>query len=199
MLEAHLGSLIAIIIMMGLLLFSVSFPQRSYADILTNALTQRIGNYNIDMKTDPPNPLAGQTTKILFKISTVNGEDLVDQPIMINISKDGVREETTHPIFVPYGHYTHEFVFKESGVYALDLAVLNDPDTGENITFEFPLHVYSLFGEYFAFSPSSPSSLPIGYDIIIAITAVLGIVFFLRIRSKVRKRVQHDAQNGSSR
>lgn len=184
--------------MMGLLLFSVSFPLRAYADILTNAITQRIGNYNIDMKTDPPNPLAGQATKILFKISTVNGEDLVDQPIMINISKDGVREETTHPIFVPYGHYTHEFVFKESGVYALDIAILNDPNTGENITFDFPLHVYSLFGEYFAFSPASPSSLPIGYDIIIAITAVSGVVVFLKIRNKGRKRVQHDAQKGST-
>jgi hypothetical protein len=194
-----LGSLIAIIIIMGLLLFSIFLPRQTYADILTNSLTQRIGNYNVDMKTAPPNPLAGQTTEILFKISTVNGEDLVDQPIMINISKDGVREETTHPIFVPYGHYTHEFVFKESGLYALDLAILNDPDTGENITFEFPLHVYNLFGEYFAFSPASPSSLPVGYDIIIAILAVSGIVFLLRMRNKGRKRVQHDAQNGSSR
>jgi len=189
----YLGSLIATIIITGLLLFSVSFPRRSYADILTNALSQRIGNYNVDMKTDPPNPLAGQTTKILLKISTVNGEDLVDQPIMINISKDGIREEATHPIFVPYGHYTHEFVFKESGIYELDLAILNDPDTGENLTFDFPLHVYSLFGEYFAFSPASPSSLPIGYDVIIAVTAISCIVILLKIRKKRRKHIRQDA------
>lgn len=164
--------------------------RRAHADILTNAATQRIGNYNIYMKTVPPNPIAGQNTQILFEISTVNGEQLIDQPIAINISKEGIREQTTHPVFVPYGHYSHEFVFKQPGIYALDISILNDPDTGENITFTFPVRIYDPFGEYFAFSPSSSSSLPIGYTalIITAASAVVIVVVSIKLRNKEKRR-----------
>ena len=173
----------------GSSLFSIPFVRIAHADILTNAATQRIGNYIIYMKTVPLNPVVGQNTEILFQISTVNGEQLVDQPIAINISKDGVREQTTHPVFVPYGHYTHEFVFKEPGLHALDIGILNDPDTGENITFTFPVRTYDPFGEYFAFSPAS-SSLPIGYVVLIITGAsvVATVLVSIKIRNKRRRR-----------
>jgi hypothetical protein len=172
---------------------SASSIRRAHADILTNAATQRIGNYNIYMKTVPPNPIAGQNTQILFEISTVNGEQLIDQPIAINISKEGIREQTTHPVFVPYGHYQHEFVFKQPGIYALDISVLNDPDTGENITFTFPVRIYDQFGEYFAFSPSSSYSLPVGYtvSIIASASVVVIVVVSTKLRNKKREKVHH--------
>lgn len=169
---------------------SASSLRRAHADILTNAATQRIGNYNIYMKTVPPSPIAGQNTQILFEISTVDGEQLIDQPIAINISKEGIREQTTHPVFVPYGHYSHEFVFKQPGIYALDISILNDPDTGENITFTFPVRIYDPFDEYFAFSPSSSSSLPIGYTVLIitAASALIIVVVSIKLRNKERRR-----------
>ena len=150
----------------------------------------RYANYIIYMKTVPPNPVVGQNTEILFQISTVNGEQSIDQPIAINISKDGVREQTTHPVFVPYGHYTHEFVFREPGLHALDIGLLNDPDTGENITFTFPVRIYDPFGEYFAFSPASSSSLPIGYVVLIITGAsvVVTVLVSIKIRNKRRRR-----------
>lgn len=179
-----------IIALMGSSLLSIPFLRRAHADILTNAATQRIGNYNIYMKTVPPNPVAGQNTEILFEISTVNGEQMVDQPIAINISKDGVREQTAHPVFVPYGHYTHEFVFKEPGIHELDISILNDPDTDENITFTFPVRIYDQFGEYFAFSPVSSSSLPMGYAVLIltAASVAITVLVSIKIRNKVRRR-----------
>ncbi|HYA82436.1 MAG TPA: hypothetical protein VEH06_03160 [Candidatus Bathyarchaeia archaeon] len=180
--------LVVIITLSCFCCLSASSLRRAHADILTNAATQRIGNYNIYMKTVPPNPIAGQNTQILFEISTVNGEQLIDQPIAINISKEGIREQTTHPVFVPYGHYSHEFVFKQPGIYALDISILNDPDTGENITFTFPVRIYDPFGEYFAFSASS--SLPIGYTIlfITAASAVIILVVSIKLRNKERRR-----------
>src|SRR5215472_12655731 len=182
--------LVVIITMSCFWCLSASSIRRAQADILTNAVTQRIGNYNIYMKTVPPNPISGQNTQILFEISTVNGEQLIDQPIAINISKEGIREQTTHPVFVPYGHYSHEFVFKQPGIYALDISILNDPDTGENVTFTFPVRIYDPFGEYFAFSPSSSSSLPIGYTalIITAASAVVIVVVSIKLRNKERRR-----------
>ena len=173
-----------IIVLMVSSLLVVTFLRQAHADILTNALNQRIGNYNIYMRTVPPNPVAGQSTEILFAINTVNGEEMVDQPIAINISKDGIRQEATHPIFVPYGHYTYRYIFKEPGRYALDIGILNDPDTGENITFTFPIQIYDPFGEYFAFSQASPYSLPIGY-IVLMVTASLVVITIL-VSVKIR-------------
>ena len=77
----------------GFLVIINTFPTKAHADILTNAATQRIGNYNIYMKTVPPNPVAGQNTEILFEISTVNGEQMVDRPIAIKISKMGLENK----------------------------------------------------------------------------------------------------------
>ena len=183
--------LVVIITLSGFWLLSVSSVRRAHADILTNAVTQRIGNYNIYMKTVPPNPIAGQNTQILFEISTVNGEQMVDQPIAINISKEGVREQTTHPVFVPYGHYTHEFVFKQPGIYALDISILNDPDTDENITFTFPVRIYDPFGEYFCFF--FLFLLFIAYRLCrfnryCSIAAAVIVVVSIKIRSKEKRR-----------
>jgi hypothetical protein len=100
------------------------------------------------MKTDPVTPISGQNAKFFLKISSVNRDDLVDLPIIVNISKDGVRQETTHPIFVPYAHYTTAFIFKEPGIYALAVTILDAP----------------LFGYY---SLSSSSSVPFMAAIVI--------------------------------
>jgi len=53
-------SLIMIIALIGSSLLLISSLRQTQADILTNAAIQRKGNYNIYMKTVPPNPVAGQ-------------------------------------------------------------------------------------------------------------------------------------------
>jgi hypothetical protein len=148
------------------------------ADSIKNALPQRIGNYNVEMKTDPPTPISGQNAKIFLKISSVNRDDLVDIPIIINISKDGVRQETTHPVFVPYGHYTDEFIFKEPGIYALDVIILDDVYTGQNLTFTFPITVMTPLLGYL--SLSSSSSVPFIATIVIIASSTALIIIYKR-------------------
>jgi len=159
----------------------------AYADSLKSALPQRIGNYNVEMKTDPMTPISSQNAKIFVKISSVNRDDLVDLPIIINISKDGVREQTTHPIFVPYGHYTNEFIFKEPGIYALDVTILDDVYTAQNLTVTFPITVVTpLFGY---FSLSSSSSILFIAAIVIVASTIGGILIYKRQRRT--KSIQH--------
>ncbi|MRN61216.1 MAG: hypothetical protein FIO03_04060 [Nitrosopumilales archaeon] len=159
-----------------------------YADSLRNALPQRIGNYNVEMKTDPTTPISGQNAKIFLKISSVNRDDLVDLPIIINISKDGVRQETTHPIFVPYGHYTDEFNFKEPGIYALDVTILDDVYTGQNLTVTFPITVMTPLLGYF--SLSSSSSVPFIATIVI-ITSSTGVIIIYKRKRRAAKSIEH--------
>ena len=158
----------------------------AYADSLRSALPQRIGNYNVEMKTDPTTPISGQSAKIFLKISSVNMDDLVDLPIIINISKDGVRQETTHPIFVPYGHYTDQFIFKEPGIYALDVTIL-DVYTAQNLTVTFPITVVTpLFG-YFSLSSSSSVRF-IAAIVIVASTS--GVILIYK-RKRGAKNIEH--------
>ena len=156
---------------------------QAYADSLRNSLPQRIGNYNVEMKTDPTTPISGQNAKIFLKISSVNRDDLVDLPIIINISKDGVRQETTHPIFVPYGHYTDEFNFKEPGIYALDVTILDDVYTGQNLTVTFPITVMTpLLG--------ASSSVPFIATIVI-IASTSGVILLYKRKRRAAKSIEH--------
>ena len=159
----------------------------AYADSLRSALPQRIGNYNVEMKTEPMTPISTQNAKIFLKISSVNRDDLVDLPIIINISKDGVRQGTTHPIFVPYGHYTDEFIFKEPGIYALDVTILDDVYTTQNLTVTFPITVVTpLFGY---FSLSSSSSVPF-IEAIAIVASTIGVILIYK-RKRRTKSIEH--------
>jgi hypothetical protein len=167
-----------------------------YADSLRNALPQRIGNYNVEMKTDPTTPISGQNAKIFLKISSVNRDDLVDLPIIINISKDGFRQETTHPIFVPYGHYTDEFIFKEPGIYSLDVIILDDVYTGQNLTVTFPISVTTPLLGYF--SNSSSSSVPFIATIVI-IASTSGVILIYKRKRRAAKNIEHTGSSHEDR
>ncbi len=169
---------------------------QAYADSLRNALPQRIGNYNVEMKTDPTTPISGQNAKIFLKISSVNRDDLVDLPIIINISKDGFRQETTLPIFVPYGHYTDEFIFKEPGIYSLDVIILDDVYTGQNLTVTFPISVTTPLLGYF--SNSSSSSVPVIATIVI-IASTSGVILIYKRKRRAAKNIEHTGSSHEDR
>jgi hypothetical protein len=180
---------VLLILLMIICIINTMFTlTQAYADSLRNALPQRIGNYDVEMKTDPTTPISGQNAKIFLKISSVNRDDLVDLPIIINISKDGFRQQTTHPIFVPYGHYTDEFIFKEPGIYSLDVIILDDVYTGQNLTVTFPISVTTPFLGYF--SNSSSSSVPFIATIVI-IASTSGVILIYKRKRRAAKNIEH--------
>lgn len=154
--------------------------QLAYADPLKSSIRQVIGNYNMEMKTDPKTPIAGQTSKILLRISSVNGDDLVDLPIMIRIAKDGIELQQTHQIIVPYGHYTYGYSFSHPGIYSLDVKVNDTAYSGQDLDFTFPINVSSSLASY-----TSSLSLPLVVTISIVIT---GVIFLNRKMKKEERR-----------
>jgi hypothetical protein len=188
---------VLLILLMIICIINTMFTiTQAYADSLRNALPQRIGNYNVEMKTDPTTPISGQNAKIFLKISSVNRDDLVDLPIIINISKDGFRQETTHPIFVPYGHYTDEFIFKEPGIYSLDVIILDDVYTGQNLTVTFPISVTTPLLGYF--SNSSYSSVPFIATIVI-IASTSGVILIYKRKRRAAKNIEHTGSSHEDR
>src|SRR5919199_5540850 len=163
--------------------------QEAFADSIKGSIRQNIGNYNMEMKTDPSNPVASQNAKILLRIGSINGDDLVDLPILIRISHDGHNLTKTDPILVPYGHYIYNYIFQKPGIYTLNVDINNDYYSGQNISFTFPVNVNGpfLFFPYVNLSSSSGITM---VGIIIA-TAIIVIVIYMATRLRRQKNLQH--------
>jgi hypothetical protein len=175
---------------------TLTFPLPSvFSDSLTGgALTQRIGNFDVELKTDPEKPLAGEKTKMFLRIGTINGDDVVDMPITMKLAKQGEQIDRTNRIVVPDGHYTHTFQFAESGIYGIDIEIQNYYAMGEtepssssssslpssqsraqSILFTFPIEVYSK--SVFGFSDFEIA-------LIIGAVVVASAIIFFTLRKK---------------
>jgi hypothetical protein len=173
---------------------TLTFPLPSvFSDSLTGgALTQRIGNFDVELKTVPEKPLAGEKTNMFLRIGTINGDDVVDMPITIKLAKQGEQIDRTNRIVVPDGHYTHTFQFPESGIYGIDIKIQNYYAMGEtepssssslpssqsraqSILFTFPIEVHSK--SVFGFSEFEIA-------LIIGAVVVASVIIFFTLRKK---------------
>jgi len=168
----------AILLVVGLL--TLATGDQIFADSLKAASKQRIGNYDVEMTTEPKNPMAGASpTSIMIRIAGVNGDDLVDVPIMMRLTRDGVELQRTNPIIVPYGHYTQEFTFPQAGRYVLYVDLNDYSYSGETLTFTFFINV-----------ASSSDYLYIGAPIVAVVAvAIVSMTIFMKGKNK-KKREQ---------
>ena len=149
-----------------------------FADLLQGASKQRIGNYDVEMTTEPKSPLVGTATSILIRIAGVNGDDLVDIPMIIRVVKDGVEVQRTNPIIVPYGHYTHQMTFAEAGRYALYVDINDYSYSGEMLTFTFLINVAGTFDYLYIAAPSAAA---------VAIVLVTMLTFMKKNKNKKKQ------------
>jgi hypothetical protein len=168
----------AILLVVGLLILAAG--EQVLADSLKAASKQRIGNYDVEMTTEPKTPTAGNSpTDIMIRIAGVNGDDLVDVPVMMRLTKDGTELLRTNPIIVPYGHYTQEFTFAQSGRYVLYIDLNDFSYSGETLTFTFFINVAGSSDYLYIAAP------------LVAVAAVVGIVaMMIFMKSKKKKREQ---------
>lgn len=122
-----------------------------FADLLSNSLRQRIGDYDIQINTIPSNPISGRETSINIRITTVSNNPITDTPIAIRISDENKELIRTHPIFLSSGHYIYNYIFSNEGVFLLSIDILNNlaiedsDDSNKQLTFDFPIRVSGAF------------------------------------------------------
>jgi hypothetical protein len=155
-----------------------------FADPLQGVNKQRIGNYDVQMTTEPKSPVVGSPTDILIRIGGVNGDDLVDVPIVMRLVKDGVEIQRTNPLIVPYGHYTQQFSFPQSGRYVLYVDLNDYSYSGETLTFTFFINVAGQFDYLYIVGPS----------VAVVAVGIVGTLVFLRMRRK-KKKSTREAQS----
>lgn len=125
----------------------------SYSDsLMGGVLSQRIGNLDVELKTDPAKPVVGQMTRLFVRIGSSNGQDVIDTPIAIKLTKQGEEIHRSKIIFVPNGHYTYSYKFTHPGIYGIDIQILvfeattaTEPSfsQGKGVVFTFPVNVQS--------------------------------------------------------
>jgi hypothetical protein len=143
------------ILVVGLTLATVS--GHVFADLLQGASKQRIGNYDVEMTTEPKSPTVDDSsspTNILIRIAGVNGDHPTDVPIMMRLVKDGTVLQTTNPIIIPSGHYIHEFAFSDVGRYVLYIDLNDYIYSGEVLTFTFFINISGPFDYLYIAVPS---------------------------------------------
>jgi hypothetical protein len=150
-----------------------------FADPLQGAFKQRIGNYDVEMTTQPETPVVDDSpTDIMIRVAGVDGDDLVDVPISIRIEKDNTELQRTNPIIVQYGHHTHEFAFTEAGRYILYVDLNDFRYSGETLTFTFFINVGSAF-DYVYIAASSVAAVAIG---------VFGVAVLMKGKKKKKEQ-----------
>ena len=78
----------------------VSTLQIVSADLLSNSLQQRIGDYDVRINTMPMVPISGQETRINIMMTTVSNNPITDTPIIIRISDEREELVRTQPILL---------------------------------------------------------------------------------------------------
>lgn len=150
---------------------------QAFADPLQNAYRQRIGNYDVEMTTEPKSPVVGSPANILIRIAGVNGDDLVDIPIIIKLVKEGTELQRTNPIIVPYGHHTHEYTFTEAGRHVVYVELNDHNYSGQTLTFTFFVNVIGPFDYLYIAIPS-------------AVALAVGVAGTLVIMKRMKKQIK---------
>lgn len=166
----------------------------SYSDsLMGGALSQRIGNLDVELKTDPAKPLVGEKTNLFVRIGSTNGQDIIDTPIVIKLTKQGEEIHRTKTIFVPYGHYTYSYNFADSGIYGIDIQIQDIDATsatepsfsrGKGVVFTFPVNVHSK--SFFGLS-----DLEITLIITTVVAGASGFVLFSLKRKRDRRKTSY--------
>ena len=125
----------------------VSPVQTVAADLLSNSLQQRIGDYDVRINTIPMVPISGQGTQINIMMSTVSNIPITDTPITIRISNEREELARSQPILLSSGHYSYSYNFHKSDLFLLSIDILENPlsedsnDSNRMLTFDFPIRV----------------------------------------------------------
>lgn len=125
----------------------ISSNQLTLADVLSNSLEQRIGDYDIQINTVPKLPIPGQDSRINIRIATVSNNPITDTPIMIRLSDEKNEISRSQPIVLQSAHYTYNHIFNKSGVFLLSIDILDNlaaggfNDSNKDLVFDFPITV----------------------------------------------------------
>ncbi|MFQ5941672.1 MAG: hypothetical protein ACE5KA_08255 [Nitrososphaerales archaeon] len=129
------------------LLIATTLIQDAAAHQLFNSEEMKTGGYMIQIATDPEIPGPGNPSHLLVVISDYDGNDLIDVQAGLKIFKDDILIHEVTPRIYRVGHIDIEYAFPESGVYIVEVNVINP--FGKVISSKFNIGIIQTFGYIF--------------------------------------------------
>ena len=165
-----------------ILVFSIfsGFPIISSADAhsLFNSSEETLGDYRVQIATQPEFPQIGDKSQILIRVTDTDYNEVERFTMGMRIFFNEEQIDAVRPQSIDGAHFNTDFVFYDSGNHILRVDIYDATDDGQLLTFTFNLSTQSPFGYIFI------SAIAAG-GIIFA--GVIGIIYIPKIIKRKSK------------
>ena len=167
-----------ILFILPLLFVSISATTDAHGHSLFNSSEQTLGDYRVQIATQPEFPQIGERSQILIRVTDQDGKE-VDRFMMGNrIFYNEEQIITWRPESYDGGHMEKDFIFEESGNHIFRVDLYDAASDGGVLTFSFNISTQSPFGYVFIGAIAAGG---------IIFGGVIGIVYVPRILKKRTK------------
>ena len=167
-----------ILFILPLLFVSISATTDAYGHSLFNSSEQTLGDYRVQIATQPEFPQIGERSQVLIRVTDQDGKE-VDRFMMGNrIFYNEEQIITWRPESYDGGHMEKDFIFEESGNHIFRVDLYDAASDGGVLTFSFNISTQSPFGYVFIGAIAAGG---------IIFGGVIGIVYVPRILKKRTK------------
>jgi len=167
-----------IILILPLLFVSIAATTDAYGHSLFNSAEETLGDYRVQIATQPEFPQIGERSQVLIRVTDQDGNE-VDRFMMGNrIFYNEEQIITWRPESYEGGHMEKDFFFEESGNHIFRVDLYDAAEDGGVLTFTFNISTQSPFGYSFIGSIAAGG---------IIFGGVIGIVYVPRMLKKRSK------------
>ena len=164
-----------ILFIIPLLFVSTTATTDAYGHSLFNSSEQTLGDYRVQIATQPEFPQIGERSQILIRVTDQDGQE-VDRFMMGNrIFYNDEQIITWRPESYDDGHMQKNFIFEEAGNHIFRIDLYDAGKDGGVLTYTFNISTQSPFGYIFIGAIAAGG---------IIFAGVMGIVLVSRLLKK---------------
>jgi hypothetical protein len=167
-----------IFFVLPLLFVSITATTDAYGHSLFNSAEETLGDYRVQIATQPEFPQIGEKSQILIRVTDQNLEEVNRFTMGTRIFYNDEQIVTWRPESYSSGHMEKDFFFEDSGNHIFRVDLYDVGKDGGILTFTFNISTQSPFG-YVFIGAIAAGGLIFG--------GVMGIVFIPKILKKLSK------------
>ena len=132
-----------------LLFVSLTATTNAYGHSLFNSAEETLGDYRVQIATQPEFPQIGERSQILLRVTGQDGEEVERFTMGNRIFYNDEQIITWRPESYDGGHMQKDFIFEESGNHIFRIDLYDAAEDGGILTFTFNISTQSPFGYVF--------------------------------------------------
>ena len=166
---------IRVFLIVPLFFVSITVTTDAFGHSLFNSAEETLGDYRVQIATQPEFPQIGERSQILIRVTDQDGEEVNRFTMGNRIFYNDEQIITWRPESHEGGHMEKDFVFEESGNHIFRIDLYDAAEDGGILTFTFNISTQSPFGYVFIGAIAAGG---------IIFAGVIGIIFIPRILKK---------------